>query len=287
MLIRRALLAFIAASLSAVFSISVAWAETKAVGRRHLNAAVVDTQEASAVSQNLPVRNAGNSESNERISQGKTALTPPDGGTREYTDDQLYRAGHLMRIPECWEESRIVSNCVAQHTPAMVPTGVSAPSRSEVETLVRTLVSRLDIPAPRPRIGPDPSVNEWNMAVVGYPLWLWTDTSNTFHSALSGYGITITMNASRSHTTFDMGDGRTVRCTAMTPYNKTVTPATPSPTCGYTYSWPSLPGRKYTVTATSHWSVAWEALGYSGTIPLTVTGSREIPVGELHAVVVR
>ena len=161
--------------------------------------------------------------------------------------------------------------------------GVGGVGSFVAEALVRTLVGRLDLPESTPLVGPDPSVNEWNMAVVGYPLWLWVEGDATVSSQVSGYGITITLDARRTKTVFSMGDGKSVTCARMSAYSKSVKPATPSPTCGYTYSWPSLPKGSYRVTAASSWVVDWTALGYSGSIPVTVTGERDLPVGELHS----
>ena len=84
-----------------------------------------------------------------------------------------------------------------------------------------------------------------------------------------------------------MGDGSIVQCTTMTPYSDSVVAGAPSPTCGYTYEVASLPKGNYAVSATAHWAVDWSALGYSGTIPMDITDTTELPVGELQAVVVR
>jgi hypothetical protein len=35
--------------------------------------------------------------------------------------------------------------------------------------------ARLQLPRIPPGIGPSPDINQWNMAAVGYPLWLWAD----------------------------------------------------------------------------------------------------------------
>ena len=224
-----------------------------------------------------------------KLGQGKNALASgesPQG-------DQSSKVGNRrlsIFIPECWDGMVEKSECKAapEEGASAAPTAAAAaPTRAEVETLVRSLVSRLEVPVPTPSVGPDPSVNEWNMAVVGYPLWLWTDTPASMDSSVSGYGITITMDAHRVSTSFDMGDGNKVTCARMTAYPRSVKPATPSPTCGYAYSWPSLPKGNYTVTATSRWEVDWSAVGFSGTLPLIASASRELPVGELHAVVVR
>ena len=157
------------------------------------------------------------------------------------------------------------------------------PTREQIKAVVNRLASRLDLPEPTPLVGPDPSVNEWNRSFVGLPIWLWTAGEPTLHSTVTGYGITITMNAQRGTTTFTMGDGNKVTCTRMTPYTKATKPGAASPTCGHTYTWPSLPDGNYTITATSHWTITWTALGYNGTIPLTRTAQRDLPVGELHS----
>lgn len=36
-------------------------------------------------------------------------------------------------------------------------------------------VARLQLPLNAPKVGPDPKVNKWKMAAVGYPLWVWAE----------------------------------------------------------------------------------------------------------------
>ena len=36
-------------------------------------------------------------------------------------------------------------------------------------------VARMQLPTIAPGIGPSPELNPWNIAAVGYPLWLWAD----------------------------------------------------------------------------------------------------------------
>lgn len=62
------------------------------------------------------------------------------------------------------------------------------PSKAEVEATVRSLAGELRMPVPSIVIGPDPAANEWNMAVVGLPVWLWTDTPRTASSTASVRG---------------------------------------------------------------------------------------------------
>lgn len=162
-----------------------------------------------------------------------------------------------------------------------------APTRAEIEATVREVVLELQLPTHAPRIGPDPSANEWNMAVVGHPLWLWTDAARTLSTSRDQYGMTFDLSARLERVDFAMGDGATVRCGTTTPYRAGVRPGTPSPTCGHVYATASLPRGSYTVRATSHWTVAWSGMGLAGTLPASFTASRAVPVGELQAVVTR
>lgn len=155
-----------------------------------------------------------------------------------------------------------------------------------LDAVARQLVVRLKLPDPTPRIGPDPSANEWDMAAVGYPLWLWTDGPRSVRAVESASGVTFTLRADWVSTTFTMGDGGSVSCTATRRYTAEVSPGSASPSCGYVYRRPSLPEGRYTVTATTHWRIRWSALGQSGTLTGTHVGTRSLPVGELHSLVV-
>ena len=192
---------------------------------------------------------------------------------------QAYVAG----LPEC-QGPLAVTNPVCQFPETGVPLA-AAPSRESVAAIARQAALSMTLPDPDIKVGPEPERNEWDMAVVGYPLWLWTTTPSTMSSSLSESGITLTLDASRRGVVYDMGDGKQVECTTSTPWTPAVKPAAPSPDCGYTYAWPSLPKGSYTVKALSVWDVQWSALGYSGTVEVRTSASRQLPVGELQAVV--
>lgn len=163
------------------------------------------------------------------------------------------------------------------------PAGPAAPP-IDPAVIARAALLRLPIPEPVAHIGPDPANNEWNMTAVGYPMWLWTDDTLVHTSTITEQGITLTLTARRTTTRFDTGDGNIVYCGTTTPWNRNSIPGQPSPTCGHTYMQPSLP-ETYALTATTHWTVTWEALGQTGTLPFQRTGpAAAVPVGELHAV---
>lgn len=192
-------------------------------------------------------------------------------------------------IAACPENEQIM-NCLAQFNDLLKPISGGTyrpPTRNQIEGAARQAILRMNLPLPTPHIGPDPTTNEWNMAVVGYPLWLWTNGPTTLNATSRDYGIPLSLHATLHHTTFDMGDGHTLTCTTTDPYPTTTKPATPAPHCGYTYQKASLPKTTYQVTATAHWTVHWSAMSHTGTLTATVDDTTPLPVGELQTIVTR
>lgn len=144
-------------------------------------------------------------------------------------------------------------------------------------------VAALTLPDATPMVGPDPSRNKWNMVAIGYPIWLWTEGVDTLTASASVRGHTISLVARRTSVSFSMGDGQKVSCIMTTAWVPGVRAGAPSPTCGYTYAQTG----QYRVAALAQWQVTWSVLGESGTIPVAKGAARQLPVGELQAVVVR
>lgn len=201
-------------------------------------------------------------------------------------------------FPECRPDLGTPEEWCAWSPPESTGGRSPAPPREVVERYVRTVTASLQLPQAYPQVGPDPTWNEWNMAVIGIPLWLWVEGQDRLTASMSEAGLTVSLDARHVRTTFEMGDGRTVTCTTTKPYvRNAVEPATPSPVCGHTYQVaPRSPSPlsainkepgTYRVTATTHWSVDWTAGGYSGTLTTEMSGSRDLSVGELQAVVIR
>ena len=158
------------------------------------------------------------------------------------------------------------------------------PSYSQVEQVARQVVVQLRIPDPEIRLGPDPSVNEWNMAVIGLPVWVWTTEPATRSASLSVGGYDFRLSARRTAVAFDFGDGTpALRCTQMAAYPGPDSAGLASPCCGHTFTRPSLPTGAFTMTARAEWHVEWSAMGYSGTLPLRATAQRPVRVGELQS----
>ncbi|MFL6045303.1 MAG: hypothetical protein ACJ72M_09300 [Propionibacteriaceae bacterium] len=148
-------------------------------------------------------------------------------------------------------------------------------------------VAHLQLPRIAPGIGPSPDLNPWNMAAVGYPLWLWADgPTRVGPVSESVSGLSVSLEAEVSSLTFRMGDGHSIKCAGSGhQWTTAVKPGTKSPSCGYTYTKPSLPDRRYTVAAIANWAVTWTSNGQSGVINVPAVDTIELPVGELQVLV--
>jgi len=165
-----------------------------------------------------------------------------------------------------------------------IPAGAAAVSRADAQQAAWDVIASLTMPMPALTVGPAPSLNEWNMAVVGYPLWFWTSESANEATSATANGVAVTITAKRLSTTFDFGDDTSLTCTKSTPYPATVVPMIVSPDCGHVYQTPSLPSGSYTIKATAHWQIDWTAAGYSGTETRDFSQTTPLRVGELQSV---
>lgn len=135
------------------------------------------------------------------------------------------------------------------------------------------------------QIGIVPEAEPGRIGVIGLPTWMWAEnpTANTMgpitrSASLRGYTVTATAKVTK--VVWAMGDGTTVVCAGPgTPYADKYGKKS-SPTCGHTYT---RQGR-YTVTATSYWVVTWAGIGQSGTIPLSLSNSASITMGESQVI---
>lgn len=163
--------------------------------------------------------------------------------------------------------------------------GGAAPAPPTTEEINLHLSETVKLPAGTPVLGPDPSINEWNMAVVGYPYWLWTEDPEAFDHGISLAGITVDSHAEVTQVVFDVGDPEVapIRCTITTPWRKGVPAGTPSPNCGFRYLNPG----HHELTATTTWLITWSSnAGQSGSFEIEVTASQTIRVGELESVII-
>ena len=199
-----------------------------------------------------------------------TLVTNASGGQQLCLTVNAGLAGGPSRVQVCYD--------VAVPLPAPDGTLVAA----DPGVLAAQAVARLSVPAPAIMISPHPSDNQWGVSAVGLPLWVWADDPGPVTSTVTEQGINIVMQASRGTVTFDWGDGTSSVCNQMRPRPANLDPLTPSPDCGHTY----LRRGDYTITATAGWAVTWQALGQSGTLPLSTRTTSAIPVREFQSLVV-
>jgi hypothetical protein len=153
------------------------------------------------------------------------------------------------------------------------------------EVLAQRAVDQMLLKGPAIGITPKPG----GKGVVGMPVYLWTEkgpeTYGPNSASASAGGITVTATAKVSRIVWQMGDGQTVTCTtAGTPY-KAAYGKKPSPDCGHRYNAPSSTTStgQYHVTATSTWTVGWEASsGQTGQLTEVRDSAVDITVAEVQ-----
>ncbi|GAA4705536.1 hypothetical protein APR04_001904 [Promicromonospora umidemergens] len=134
-------------------------------------------------------------------------------------------------------------------------------------------------------IGIVPEDEPGSVGIVGMPQWMWVNepgptTFGPMTASASAGGHTVTATANVDKTVWDMGDGNTVTCVGPgTPYEDRYDIAD-SPDCGHRYTKQG----EYEVTAMSYWTVEWEGIGQSGTIPVNLTNSTNIVMGEAQVI---
>ena len=214
------------------------------------------------------VPDSGSSETNPWAKY--TLVTNTSGGQQLCLTVNAGLAGGPSRVQVCYD--------VAVPLPA--PDGALVAADPAV--LAAQAVARLSVPAPSITISPHPSDNQWQVSAVGLPLWVWADDPGPLTSTVTEQGINIVMQANRGSVQFDWGDATSSVCNQMRPRPANLDPLTPSPDCGHTY----LRRGDYTITATAGWAVTWQALGQSGTLPLSSSATSAIPVREFQSLVV-
>lgn len=159
------------------------------------------------------------------------------------------------------------------------PPGPAAPPDPRV--LAQRAITLMQLRAVTVGIVPEPRPG--SVGLVGMPNWMWAanpsaTTWGPITRSTSAGGFTVTATGRVSSVRWDMGDGQVVVCQGPgTPYLDSYGRRS-SPTCGHTYT---RQGR-YTVRATSHWVISWAGIGQSGTIPLDLTNTVNLTIGEVQ-----
>lgn len=171
-----------------------------------------------------------------------------------------------------------------------LPAPPDAVTQAEAEAAARRVLASIGLEAIDLGMQPRGDTTE-RMGFVGWHTWLWADSPSDKQwgpvtATATDSGIAVRLTAGASRVQWDMGDGSTVSCGRGTPWSAARTQGgknIASPDCGHVYA----DDGRYTVTATSTWSVNWSAAGFTGTLPLQLSRSADVVVGEVQAVTLR
>lgn len=223
----------------------------------------------------VPCRSSQGYWSNDRQCYIRPMRPPPAKSSplwEGHTDGAVYEcsrtAGQVTVSARFWSET--------------APAAPAAPPDPAV--VARTVVTQMQLRAIT--IGMAPEDAAGRIGIVGVPAWMWVADRNA-HSygpmvrSASVGGTSVTATAKVDRIVWAMGDGGVVTCRSAGVPFADGDGGRESPDCGYTYT---RQGR-YTVRATSHWTVTWTSnSGAGGTIPLDFTASRLLDVGEIQVV---
>jgi hypothetical protein len=164
--------------------------------------------------------------------------------------------------------------------------GVSGP---RLDAIARRVADQVPLVFPRPATSPAIDGEQ----ITGLPTWMWIDPAGyrTFDAEATLAGLTVTVTATPRQVSWDLGDGsdRVVCAGPGTPYDLAVDHDAQNTDCSHVYRYLSAgePGGVYHASATTTWSLAWEASsGETGTLPdVGRTTTFDLTVTERQAVV--
>ncbi|BCB86163.1 hypothetical protein Psuf_034760 [Phytohabitans suffuscus] len=221
------------------------------------------------------------------------ACYDPVFGWFNQTDECYYKLTEPQLPPESGggpDGAWYTPTCLAGVQPPVwfddPPAGSEPPP--DPETLARRALAEITLRAPDLQIRPDPD----GAGLVGLPVWLWVEKAPETWGPISNdevdRGLRVDITASVTNLTFDLGDGSPpVSCpSGGTPYPAGATG--PSPDCGHVFTRSSRqqPDQKFTITATTTWTVQWtSSSGVTGTIgPETREATVGVRINELQVV---
>lgn len=190
-------------------------------------------------------------------------------------------------------------SCAAGLEPLVwVPEGTVPAGGITLEQLMQIARAALTVPEPKIKLSPDAK------SYVNLGTWVWLDAAEaaprSVTATLPGV-MSATVTATPDHLEIDAGTKDDKRATVFTagcgttgkPYVKGADEdGTKEPECGvvYRHSSVDLPGKVYTLTVTSVWTVAGngnqggEAVPFAYD-PIQVSATRDVPVGEVQSIV--
>lgn len=170
---------------------------------------------------------------------------------------------------------------------AVGPPGGGAPALPPPAVLAQLAVRYLRLPDPVIRSSPAPNA----VQLTRLPTWLWVAPATWQPQSRTAHvpGESVTATATPVSASWRMGDGKTVTCHGPgTAYTSADNPASPSPTCGYTYTRSSAgqPHAAFRVTVTINWDITWTGPGGAGGAlpPLFTAAAAAMRVAESQAI---
>jgi hypothetical protein len=196
-------------------------------------------------------------------------------------DDPRWEGNTDGAVYRCWPPGTGAGGAIGGITFfwAAAPPPAINPSR-----LAREAVDSMNLVAPT--VGATPLPKATAVSLIGLPTWLWIADADErswgpITRTASAGGVTVTATAKVKKVVWDMGDGNTVTCSNKGTEWSVAKGVGDSPTCGYRYE---RRGER-TITATTFWEVDWSGAGQSGTITFDMSGTRDVNVVELRAVI--
>ncbi|WP_172885531.1 hypothetical protein [Jiangella sp. DSM 45060] len=132
-----------------------------------------------------------------------------------------------------------------------------------------------------------------SIGLVGAPVWMWVanpgpTTWGPVEESRTVGGVMVTVVAEVESVTWDMGDGRRVRCGSAGDVYAPRLGVRASPSCGHVYTQTSgdQPDAAYAVTATANWTATWTAsTGAEGTLePPRPAATAHVRIGERQVI---
>jgi hypothetical protein len=210
---------------------------------------------------------------------------PPAAPSSPGRDWEACWNAHIRPDAVAGNTSSFVDCTKQQHTP---PTTANTsgrpakpkPSQTQAKDAARHAAAQLVLPDQQILLDPEPATNRWNMILVKYPLWISATGPDTVSKTITQNGITITLKATRTKMSLDMGNGDQVNCTTTSRQTRPTDWKTESPTCGYTYRHTA---NTVSIKANITWRIDWTSnTGHTGALQNTTTTTRNpIHIGQI------
>ncbi len=219
---------------------------------------------------------ASTTSSRHRLARFPAARALAPGGTQTVLREAVRRRDDVGRVGRVGTPASALSMRVASSRTTSSWSKCQPPP--DPATIAGEILASINLRAVDIGLAPKPGPT--SASLIGLPVWMWVDdpsatTWGPESKSKTERGLTVTVTAAVDYVDWTMGDGTTVRCDQGTarPESDSVEP---SPDCGHVYSTSSADqaSGKFSITATSHWTVRWVAGALNGTLdPLELTST--------------